>query len=103
MEALTGKEVRHTGVGEISDELLWSDVSSDKAVVLSSCHFIASNPYHLHTEHAYAVTGRRDYGDGDVVYELRDPWNASEPILVAYRDLAKYFNFVDVVSPGGTP
>jgi hypothetical protein len=102
MEALLGHEVRSSGLDKMSDELLWSDLEQGKAVVLSSCHFFASNPYQLKTEHAYAVTGRLDRGGGDVVYRLYNPWNSEQPLLVPYKELATYFNFVDAGSTRGS-
>ena len=97
MEALTGREVRHADMGDVSDELLWSDLDAQKAVVLSSKHDIGDNPLKITEKHAYFVVAREDH-DGDVLYRLRNPWDDDErrDVVVPYAQLAKYFDAVDV-------
>jgi hypothetical protein len=100
MEALMGKEVRHTAADDTSDELLWSDLDAHKVVVLSSKHSIEPNPHTLEEGHAYVVVGRQDRGGGDVVYQLRNPWNDGEIKVVPYSEIGTSFDCVDVGSPG---
>jgi hypothetical protein len=102
MEALTGREAWHVPAAEASDRLIWADLEAHKVVVLSTKKGLGANPYNLESEHAYTVTRRVD-ADGKRVLTLYNPWGTSQPEPIPSSEISKWFDCLDIGSPGGTP
>jgi hypothetical protein len=100
MEALTGREAWHVPSAEASDRLIWADLEAHKVVVLSTKEGIGANPYKLKPAHAYAVTSRVD-SDGKGVLVLYNPWGGTQPAPIPSSEIRKWFDCVDIGSPGG--